>query len=134
MKLAVDTKIALSDGRSIPQLGLGVWQTRAGRTCETAVLTALQAGYRHIDSAALYGNEESVGAAIRASGLSREGIFVTTKLWNDDHGSPERALDASLRKLKLDYNCPCCAGFPAGSESNQRRKSLFAGRCNTSWW
>jgi diketogulonate reductase-like aldo/keto reductase len=63
----------------------------------------LEAGYRHIDTAALYGNEESVGAAIGMSGIPRENIFVTTKLWNSDHGNPKRALDTSLRKLKLDY-------------------------------
>jgi diketogulonate reductase-like aldo/keto reductase len=82
---------------------LGVWQTRAGATCEAAVLAALEAGYRHIDTAAMYGNEESVGAAIRMSGIPRENIFVTTKLWNSDHGNPQQALDTSLRKLKLDY-------------------------------
>jgi diketogulonate reductase-like aldo/keto reductase len=82
---------------------LGVWQARAGATCEAAVLAALEAGYRLIDTAAMYGNEESVGAAIRKSGIPREKIFVTTKLWNSDHVNPERALDTSLRKLKLDY-------------------------------
>jgi diketogulonate reductase-like aldo/keto reductase len=103
MKLTIETKLTLNDGHLIPQLGLGVWQTRAGATCEAAVLAALEAGYRHIDTASMYGNEESVGAAIRTSGIPREKIFVTTKLWNSDHGNPERALDTSLRKLKLDY-------------------------------
>ena len=103
MKLTIETKLTLNDGHLIPQLGLGVWQTRAGATCEAAVLAALQAGYRHIDTAAMYGNEESVGAAIRMSGIPRKNIFVTTKLWNSDHGNPGRALDTSLRKLKLDY-------------------------------
>ena len=103
MELSIDTKLTLNDGQLIPQLGLGVWQTRAGATCEAAVLAALEAGYRHIDTAAMYGNEESVGAAIRTSGIPRENIFVTTKLWNSDHGNPARALDTSLRKLKLDY-------------------------------
>jgi diketogulonate reductase-like aldo/keto reductase len=103
MGLTIDTKLTLNDGHQIPQLGLGVWQTRAGATCETAVLAALEAGYRHIDTAAMYGNEESVGAAIRMSGIPRENIFVTTKLWNSDHGNPARALETSLRKLKLDY-------------------------------
>ncbi len=103
MAPTIETKLALNDGHLIPQLGLGVWQTRAGATCEAAVLAALEAGYRHIDTAAMYGNEESVGAAIRTSGIPRENIFVTTKLWNSDHGNPERALDTSLRKLKLDY-------------------------------
>jgi diketogulonate reductase-like aldo/keto reductase len=99
----IDTKLTLNDGQRIPQLGLGVWQVRAGKTCETAVLAALEAGYRHIDTASFYGNEESVGAAIRMSGIPRNEIFVTTKLWNSDHGNPQRALDKSLRKLKFDY-------------------------------
>ena len=88
MTLTVESKLALNDGQFIPQLGLGVWQTRAGAMCEAAVLAALEAGYRHIDTAALYGNEESVGAAIRESGIPREQIFVTTKLWNSDHENP----------------------------------------------
>jgi len=103
MALAIDSKIKLNDGRTIPQLGFGVWQVRSGRTCEAAVVTALEAGYRHIDTAAGYGNEADVGAAIRASGLARAEIFVTTKLWNDDHDDPEAALDDSLSKLKMDY-------------------------------
>jgi len=101
--LTIESKVSLNDGRLIPQLGLGVWQTRAGATCEAAVLTAIEAGYRHIDTASMYGNEESVGAAIRKSGIPREEIFVTTKLWNSDHGNPARALETSLRKLKMDY-------------------------------
>jgi diketogulonate reductase-like aldo/keto reductase len=101
--LTIESKVLLNDGRLIPQLGLGVWQTRAGATCEAAVLTALEAGYRHIDTASMYGNEESVGAAIRKSGIPREQIFVTTKLWNSDHGNPERALETSLGKLKMDF-------------------------------
>ena len=119
MKLAIDSAIALNDGHTIPQLGLGVWQTRAGRTCEAAVLAALEAGYRHIDTAAAYDNEESVGAGIRASGIRREDIFVTTKLWNSDHGDPEGALDASLRKLKMDYVDLYLIHFPVP----ERRKS-----------
>ncbi len=103
MELTIDSTITLNDGKAIPQLGLGVWQIRAGAACEAAVLAALEAGYRHIDTAAMYGNEESVGAAIRSSGIPRDKIFVTTKLWNTDHGNPERALDTSLRNLKFDY-------------------------------
>lgn len=103
MKLALDSKITLNDGNKIPRLGLGVWQTRAGATCETAMLATLEAGYRLIDTASMYGNEESVGAAIRKSGIPRQNIFVTTKLWNSDHGNPARALDTSLRKLQLGY-------------------------------
>jgi diketogulonate reductase-like aldo/keto reductase len=93
----------LNDGRLIPQLGLGVWQIPNGRQCEKAVLTALENGYRHVDTASFYGNEDSVGAAVKSSGISRQEVFVTTKLWNSEHGEPERALDASLRRLKVDY-------------------------------
>jgi diketogulonate reductase-like aldo/keto reductase len=99
----LDAKISLNDGRKIPQLGLGVWRISNGRKCEAILRTAFEAGYRHIDTASLYGNEESVGAAIRGSGIPREEIYVTTKLWNSDHASPERALETSLRRLKLDY-------------------------------
>ena len=103
MKLAIETQLTLNDGRLIPQLGFGVWQIRPGASCESAVVAALEAGYRHIDTAAIYGNEANVGAAIRSSGIPRENVFVTTKLWNSDHGDPERALDTSLRKLKFDF-------------------------------
>jgi len=103
MKPTVESKLPLNDAHSIPQLGLGVWQTRAGAAYEAAVLAALEAGYRLIDTASLYANEESVGAAVRKSAVPREQIFVTTKLWNSDHRNPERALETSLRKFKMDY-------------------------------
>ncbi|KAG0084222.1 hypothetical protein BGZ92_010087 [Podila epicladia] len=96
---------ALSNARQIPLLGLGVYATEPGKATEDAVLWALQAGYRHIDTAAIYGNEASVGNAIRKSGIPREQIFVTTKLYEDDQGF-EKALEAcdlSLEKLGLDY-------------------------------
>jgi diketogulonate reductase-like aldo/keto reductase len=122
MELTIETKLTLNDGRLIPQLGLGVWQTRAGGACETAVLAALEAGYRHIDTAAMYGNEESVGAAVRTSGIPRKNIFVTTKLWNSDHGNPERALETSLRKLKMDYVDLYLIHYPV----RERRRSWHA--------
>jgi diketogulonate reductase-like aldo/keto reductase len=121
MELMIDTKLKLNDGHLTPQLGLGVWQIRPARTSD-AVLAALEARYRHIDTASAYGNEESVGAAIRMSGLPRECIFVTTKLWNSDHGNPERALDTSLRKLKMDYVDLYLIHFPV----RQRRQSWRA--------
>ncbi|WP_394825423.1 aldo/keto reductase [Pendulispora albinea] len=94
----------LRSGGAIPQIGLGVWQMSPHVT-RGAVLNALHAGYRHIDTARIYGNEAEVGAAVRESGIPREEIFVTTKLWNEDQGyeSARRAFDTSLRKLGLDY-------------------------------
>ncbi|MET8471661.1 aldo/keto reductase [Streptomyces sp. NPDC006422] len=88
----------------MPQLGFGVWQVPDDEA-EKAVATALEAGYRSIDTAAIYGNEEGTGKAIAASGLPREELFVTTKLWNADQGydSTLRAFDDSLAKLGLDY-------------------------------
>ncbi|MFJ9814791.1 aldo/keto reductase [Streptomyces sp. NPDC101151] len=96
--------IILNNGVEMPQLGFGVWQVPDDEA-ESAVATALEAGYRSIDTAAIYGNEEGTGKAITASGLPREDIFVTTKLWNSDQGydSTLRAFDASLEKLGLDY-------------------------------
>jgi 2,5-diketo-D-gluconate reductase A len=96
--------IALNDGKSIPQLGLGVWQT-PDDTAVTAVKTALDNGYRHIDTAAAYHNERGVGEGMRQSGLDRKDIFLTTKLWNDDQGfdSTLRAFDRSLGELGTDY-------------------------------
>ena len=95
--------IKLNNGILMPAVGLGTWKSKPGRETEQAVLWALEAGYRHIDTAAIYGNEASVGRAIRASGVPRKDIFITTKLWNNDHGDPRKALDLSLRKLGTDF-------------------------------
>ncbi|MFE2280269.1 aldo/keto reductase [Streptomyces sp. NPDC059454] len=88
----------------MPQLGFGVWQVPDAEA-ETAVTTALEAGYRSIDTAAIYGNEEGTGRALAKSGVAREDLFVTTKLWNSDQGydSTLRAFEASLSKLGLAY-------------------------------
>ncbi|WP_127782056.1 aldo/keto reductase [Rhodococcus sp. X156] len=96
--------VTLNDGHTIPQLGFGVFQVPAEETYD-AVTAALQAGYRSIDTAKAYGNEAAVGRAIADSGLPRGELFVTTKLWNDDHGhdSALQACDASLAELGLDY-------------------------------
>jgi diketogulonate reductase-like aldo/keto reductase len=103
--MLADTTLPLRSGASIPQVGLGVWQSPAGATTREAVSTALRLGYRHVDTARIYQNEADVGAAIRDSGIPRDQIFVTTKLWNDDHGydAALRAFDASLKRLRLDY-------------------------------
>jgi len=98
------THIRLNDGVQIPQIGLGVWQVENAQAPK-AVLAAIEAGYRSIDTAAIYGNEEGVGAGIRDSGVPREQLFITTKLWNDRHGAKSalKAFDESLQRLRLDY-------------------------------
>lgn len=95
----------LANGSIIPRLGLGVWQVKDGSEAVDSVKWALQAGYRLIDTAAAYKNEASVGEGIRASGVPREEIFITTKLWNADQGydSTFKAFNESLDKLGLDY-------------------------------
>jgi 2,5-diketo-D-gluconate reductase A len=95
--------IKLNDGNSIPQVGLGVFQTPPDET-EQAVATALDAGYRHVDTAAIYGNEAGTGRAIANSGVARDDVFITTKLWNADQGyeSTLSAFDASLERLGVD--------------------------------
>lgn len=95
----------LNNGLRIPVIGFGTWQTPSGDVAKNAVMDALKAGYRHIDTAAVYRNEESVGEGIRESGVPREEIFVTTKLWNTEHTyeKAKAALDTSLKKLGLDY-------------------------------
>ncbi|KAA9151356.1 aldo/keto reductase [Amycolatopsis acidicola] len=96
--------LTLNNGVAIPQLGFGVYQVPAEDTAQV-VQTALETGYRSIDTAAAYRNEAGVGEALRAAGLPREELFVTTKLWNSDHGydATLRAFDASMAKLGLDY-------------------------------
>ncbi len=97
--------ITLRNGAEIPRLGLGVYQIEAGEATRNAVRWALEAGYRHIDTAAAYRNEADVGAAVRESGVPREEVFVTSKLWNENHGYGEalRAFDRSLERLGFDY-------------------------------
>ncbi|GAA2646178.1 aldo/keto reductase [Nonomuraea recticatena] len=91
-----------TDGVQIPQLGFGVWQVPDDEA-ERAVSTAIAAGYTSIDTAKLYFNEEGVGRAIAKSGVPREKLFITTKLWNDEHDNAEAAFETSLGKLGLDY-------------------------------
>lgn len=96
--------IALNNGLPMPAVGLGVWKAR-GKEAVHAVRWALEAGYRLIDTAAIYENEEEVGKAIHESGIPRKDIFVTTKVWNDDQGyeTTLAAVDRSLQKLGMDY-------------------------------
>ncbi|EGW31833.1 uncharacterized protein SPAPADRAFT_62446 [Spathaspora passalidarum NRRL Y-27907] len=95
--------ITLNDGTKIPFVGLGTWQAADRDEAYNATLAALKNGYRHIDTAAIYKNEEYVGEAIKDSGIPREEIYVTTKLWNTDHKRAKEALETSLKKLGLDY-------------------------------
>jgi 2,5-diketo-D-gluconate reductase A len=120
--------LPLHDARRLPQFGLCTWQTPNAEAARI-VADALAAGYRHIDTAAIYRNEEGVGLGIAASGIAREQIFVTTKLWNADHGydSALRALDQSLARLKLDavdlylIHWPC----PAAGKAVENWKALI---------
>jgi len=95
----------LHNGVSMPWLGLGVLHVADGETVENAVRWALEAGYRHIDTAAIYGNEVGVGRALKQSGVSRKDIFVTSKVWNRDQGYDQTlaAFDASLERLNMEY-------------------------------
>ncbi|HIH31352.1 TPA: aldo/keto reductase [Candidatus Woesearchaeota archaeon] len=104
--LKINSKLKLNDGNEIPLLGFGAWQIEDGKQIEDCISTAFKAGYRLIDTASIYGNEKGVGSAVRkavASGIPREEIFVTTKLYNDDHDNVEKAFNESLKKLGLDY-------------------------------
>ena len=98
-------KVVLNNGVEMPILGFGVFQVPDAEECETSVSEAIQVGYRLIDTAAAYGNEEAVGKAIKRSGVAREEIFVTTKLWIQDAGyeRAKKAFERSLRNLQLDY-------------------------------
>ncbi|KAI5952721.1 GCY1 [Candida jiufengensis] len=98
------TEFTLNNGHKIPAVALGTWRATEKDAAKNSVKTALTEGhYRHIDTAAIYGNEEEVGEGIKAANVDRKNIFVTTKLWNSEHKNVENALDESLKKLQLDY-------------------------------
>ena len=103
--MSLTSTYQLANGEKIPVVGFGTWQTPDGQVAEESVLAALKAGYRHIDTAMIYGNEASVGRAIHKSGVRRDELFVTTKLWNTDHTYERatQAIDTSLQTLGLDY-------------------------------
>jgi 2,5-diketo-D-gluconate reductase A len=111
--------LELNDGTTIPQLGYGVFQVPPAET-ERAVSEALEIGYRHIDTAAIYGNEEGVGAAIAASGIPRGELFITTKLWNDRHDGeePRAAIGESLEKLGLEQVDLYLVHWPTPAKDN----------------
>jgi methylglyoxal/glyoxal reductase len=105
MQLSINSTVELLNGVEMPRLGLGVWRTQEGEETENAVSAALKAGYRSIDTASLYKNEQGVGRAVRASGIPRDQLFVTTKVWNDEQGyeSTLKAFQTSLDRLEMDY-------------------------------
>ena len=104
-QLKIDSRVTLSDGNIMPLLGLGVWDAKSGKETYDAVIHALKTGYRHIDTAEMYGNERDVGSAVIDSGLTRKDVFITTKLWDSGMGYNHalNAFDISLRKLNLEY-------------------------------
>ena len=117
--------IVLNTGAQIPATGFGTWQILLNKRAKNAVMDALHAGYRLIDTAKIYGNEKGVGAAIRESGIEREKIFVTTKLWTGDQGYENalKALERSLNALGLDYIDLYLIHWPG---SDKRRDSWTA--------
>jgi diketogulonate reductase-like aldo/keto reductase len=105
MALTITSTVLLDNGVEMPLLGLGVYLADDGDQVENAVGWALEAGYRHVDTASIYRNEDGVGRAIAASGVDRRDVFVTTKVWNDEQGlvGTMEALDRSLARLGMDY-------------------------------
>jgi 2,5-diketo-D-gluconate reductase B len=113
----------VTQGINLPKLGLGTYRMQ-GDTCRQAVESALSLGYRHIDTAEMYGNEEAVGAAIANSGVKRQDLHVTTKVWNENLAPDaiRRSFDASLRKLKLDFVDLYLVHWPA---KNMNQPAIF---------
>lgn len=122
----VRSTYSLKNGLEIPVVGFGTWKTPDGDDAYNSVSEALKAGYRHIDTAAVYGNEESVGKAIKDSGLSREDVFVTSKVWNTERGYDKTiaAYEASLEKLGMDYLDLYLIHWPAIEKQNDDWEEL----------
>ncbi|MED4878243.1 aldo/keto reductase [Anoxybacillus geothermalis] len=116
----------LHNGVQMPWVGLGVYKVKEGEEVKSAVRTALEIGYRHIDTAAFYENEEGVGQAIRESGIPREQVFVTTKVWNTDQGyeTTLKAFDKSLKKLGFDYVDLYLVHWPVKGKYKETYKAL----------
>jgi diketogulonate reductase-like aldo/keto reductase len=126
MPLTLNTSVKLNNSLSMPLLGLGVYLMTPGNETYRAVKSALEIGYRLVDTARLYNNEHDVGRAVRDSGIPRREIFITTKLWNDDHGydTAMRAFDASLKRLGLDYIDLYLIHFPVPALRNESWRAL----------
>lgn len=122
----IKSTVTLNNGVEIPQLGLGVFLSKEGAEVENAVKYALEAGYRHIDTAAIYHNETGVGKAVAASGVARTDIFITSKVWNSDQGyqSTFKAFEASLERLGADYLDLYLIHWPKGDLSVETWKAM----------
>ena len=119
MLLSLDSRARLNNGIEIAYLGLGVYQSPPGKVTQRAVRYALDIGYRHIDTAQLYGDEEDVGYAVRESGIKRDDVFITTKVWNSYQGydSTLQACEQSLRRLGMTYVDLYLIHWPVGGIS-----------------
>jgi diketogulonate reductase-like aldo/keto reductase len=122
----ISSKVKLNNGVEMPWFGLGVFLSNEGAEVENAVKVALQNGYRHIDTAAIYKNERGVGKAVKESGVPREEIFITSKVWNTDQGykTTLAAFEASLEKLQMDYLDLYLIHWPKGKRSVESWKAL----------
>lgn len=118
--------VTLQNGVKMPQLGLGVWRAKDGEEVERAVQSALENGYRSIDTAAIYKNEDGVGRALARSGVPREDLFITTKVWNSDQGydSTLAAFEESRKKLGLDYIDLYLIHWPVAGKYKETWKAL----------
>ena len=127
----INSPLRLNNGVTIPCVGYGTFRTPAD-VAEQAVADAIEVGYRHIDTAAVYGNEEAVGKGIKDSGIDRHRLFVTSKLWNTERGyeSTKQALDESLEKLGMDYLDLYLIHWPA----NQKQFGDRAAEINAETW
>ncbi len=128
--LDIHTTVKLNSGYEMPMLGFGVFQIEAGEACERAVHDALEAGYRHIDTAAVYGNEQSVGKALEESDLPREDVFVTTKVFIRQFGldATRQACKESIEKLRMDYVDLYLIHWPVDSTMMQAWQAMQAMR------
>jgi diketogulonate reductase-like aldo/keto reductase len=125
-EIRIDTKVKLNNGVEMPIFGLGTYLTRRGNETREAVLHALEAGYRHIDTAKIYGNERDIGEAITKSDVPREDVFITTKLWNSDHGYDRTlaACEKSLTTLGLAYIDLYLIHWPVEGLRNETWKAM----------
>ncbi|MFZ6027143.1 MAG: aldo/keto reductase [Chloroflexota bacterium] len=126
MSLTISSTVTLNNGVPMPRLGLGTFLSEVGEATQNAVRWAIEAGYRHIDTARIYRNEEDVGKAVRDSGVPRQEVFVTTKVWNDDQGydTTLQACDASLKRLGMDYLDLYLVHWPVTGLRNETYRAL----------